>query len=255
MHVREAADARAPLAVGVEPGLLGDLVERDSGQPEDRAAGAVEVAGRRAEQVDQERDERAEATEAGAGAAVHGGAVGCGEVAGQRADDVSRHAAYAPRSPRAGRHATASRQLAQPSVWRASAASSASALLDEHAQQREQQPGVGVGADRDVLEVLRGLGAARVDDDDAAAALDDVVQLLLDLRRGQHAAVRDERVRTEHQQEARALEVRDREQRRRAVEEVRWRRSGSRRPARRPCSSAASRARRRIPWPKACASS
>jgi hypothetical protein len=74
-----------------------------------------------------------------------------------------------------------------------------------------------------MLVLLGGLGAARIDHDHAPSAIDDRVELLADARSRQHRAVRDERVRADHQQEAGPLQVRDREQQRRAVEERRGR--------------------------------
>jgi hypothetical protein len=70
-----------------------------------------------------------------------------------------------------------------------------------------------------VLERPRGLGASRIDDHDPASALGDRVQLVLDPRRAHHAAVRDERVRADHQQHVGPRQVGDRKQERRAVEE------------------------------------
>ena len=78
-------------------------------------------------------------------------------------------------------------------------------------QHREQQPRIGVGADRYVLERAGRLGPARIDDDDPAAALDDRVQRVLDPRCGEDAAVGDEWVGADDQQEVGAREVRDRD--------------------------------------------
>ena len=44
---------------------------------------------------------------------------------------------------------------------------------EQHLEQRQQQPRIGVWADRNVLERARGLGVPGIDDDDAAAAIDD----------------------------------------------------------------------------------
>ena len=66
----------------------------------------------------------------------------------------------------------------------------------------------------------RGLRAPRIDDDDPAAAGGDRVQLVLDPRSAHHAAVRDQRVGADDQQQVGAREVGDRHLEGRAVEEV-----------------------------------
>jgi hypothetical protein len=92
-------------------------------------------------------------------------------------------------------------------------------LREDHVQQREQQPGVGVGTDGDVLVGPRGLGPPRVDDDHAPAAPHYRVELLAHAGRGQHRTVRDERVGTEHEEEVRALQVGDGDDDRGAVQQ------------------------------------
>ena len=89
-HVGEVAEARAHLAVGGEPRLLGDLVERDRRPAEDRAARPVEVAGDGVQRVEQVGDQRAEAAQAGAGAPVGGGARRGGERPRQLAHRLRR---------------------------------------------------------------------------------------------------------------------------------------------------------------------
>ena len=86
-HVGEVADPRARLAVGGEAGLLGNLVERDRRRAEDRPAGAVEVACRQVQQIEQERDERPEAAQARARAPVDRRAVSRCETARDVAHD------------------------------------------------------------------------------------------------------------------------------------------------------------------------
>ena len=72
---------------------------------------------------------------------------------------------------------------------------------------------------REVLEGGGGLGSPRVDDDDAAAPGGDRVQLVLDPRSAEHAAVGDQRVGADHEQEVGAGEVGDRDDEGGAVEE------------------------------------
>ena len=166
---------------------------------EHRAALAVEVAGDDVERVEQEGDQRAEAAEAGAGAPVDGGAVGGGEVAGQRAHGASAGTplrASVASGGKLARRAGAARRRRSPGARsrpgpRAPRRRSPASI--ESSSQASASGSIG-----DVLERARGLGAARVDDDDAAAAVDDRVQLLPDPRRAEHAAVRDERVGADH---------------------------------------------------------
>ena len=73
---------------------------------------------------------------------------------------------------------------------------------------REQQVRVGARADEVVLVGLLGrAAAARVDHDDAAAALPDRAQPAAHVGRGQQAAVGGERVGAEHQQVVGAVDV------------------------------------------------
>ena len=86
------------------------------------------------------------------------------------------------------------------------------ALVEEHVDEREQQVRVGAGPDEVVLVGDLGrAAAARVDHDDAAAALPDRAQPAAHVGRGQQAAVGGERVRAEHQQVVGAVDVRDRD--------------------------------------------
>jgi hypothetical protein len=90
-------------------------------------------------------------------------------------------------------------------------------LLEDHAQQREQQPRVAVRPDRDVLEFARRLGPARVEHHDAAAAALDLAHPVAHARDRQHRAVRDERVGPEHHEQVGPQHVGDRDGQRRAV--------------------------------------
>ena len=92
------------------------------------------------------------------------------------------------------------------------------ALLEQHVDEREQQVRVGAGPDRVVLVGgLGGAAAARVDDDELAAARLQRLQPAAHVGRGHQRAVRRERVGAEHQQVLRAVDVGDRDRQRRAV--------------------------------------
>ena len=218
-HVGEAAEARAHLAVGGQADLLAELVERDRRVPEHRAARAVEVAGDRVERVEQEGDQRAEAAQAGAGAAVGGGAVGARR---SRAPARARAPAGMPVARLGGlgrvtaRAALAARRRPRRALARkARSARPSSKIAWQH---REQQPGVRVGADRQVLELARRLACGADHDTPATRAR---CSSSCSRTRGalQHRPVRDERVGAHHEQEVGALEVGDRHQQRRAVQQ------------------------------------
>ena len=93
-------------------------------------------------------------------------------------------------------------------------------LGEHHLQQRQQEVGVAVRDDAQPLELGRGLGSARVDHDDAPAALDDVVHAVLDPRRGEETAMGDHRVRAHHHQQIGPHQIGDRHRHRRPVEEL-----------------------------------
>jgi hypothetical protein len=215
-HVRKTAEARAHLAVAREPGLLPHVVERDRRAPEHRAARTVEVPRRRVERVDQERDQGPESPKAGARAPVRGRS-----RRGHRACQVPDRLGGHPRAVGAVLRRELARHLGESvralRVLREEVAVGET-LGEDHVQHREQKPRVGVRRDRDVLELARGLGPARVHDDDAPAAVHDLVQLLADPRRGQNRSVGHHRVRSDHEQESRAVEVRDRDEQRGAVQ-------------------------------------
>ena len=86
------------------------------------------------------------------------------------------------------------------------------ALGEQHVGDREQQERVGARADEVVLGgLLRGAAAARVDDDDLAAALADRADPAAHVGRGQQRAVGDQRVGAEDQQVVGAVDVGDRD--------------------------------------------
>ena len=115
-------------------------------------------------------DERAVPPEARAGAAVDRGARRGRQVTGQRRARLRLEAGDARRSPPASTPPPRSAAASTPVDWRPIACSSSRPSLEDHVQQRQQQPGVGVGAYGHVLEQRGGLAAPRVDDDDAPAA-------------------------------------------------------------------------------------
>lgn len=83
-------------------------------------------------------------------------------------------------------------------------------LVEDDLQHRGQQPHVTAWPDRQALEQLRGLGPPRIHDDDTATPISDVEHCLPHATLVHHAAVRDDRVGTEAQEEVRAREVRHR---------------------------------------------
>ena len=184
--------------------------------PEDRAAGAVEVAGHGVQRVEQERHQRAEAPEAGAGAPVGGGAVGGGEVARQLRARARRGCRSGPRSASGGCSRASALELARAlgrcarrKIRSASPSSKITASIDS--SRRRPCPG-GSGGARTGARSRCGAGST-------TTTRSTLEQLLAHARGRQHRAVRDERVGSQHQQEARALEVGDRHQQRRAVEQ------------------------------------
>ena len=217
-HLGEAADPRAPLAVAAGADQLGDPVEGDRRLAEHRAARGVEVAGRERERVEQEGDERAVAAQARPGAPVDRRSVRGRDVPGQLPDGVGRNAGLrlGPLGSELGDELPQPLSPVRPQRHRSGVLKR---LGEDHLQQREQQERVGVGPQRDVLELARGLRAARIDHHDSPAAIGDRVQLVLDPRSAHHRSVRDERVRADDQQEISSSEVRDRQQERRAVEQ------------------------------------
>ena len=93
-------------------------------------------------------------------------------------------------------------------------------LAEQHMQQRQQQVGVAVGNDAQPFELRGGLGLARIDDQHPAAAFDDVVHAVLDPRHGEHAAVGDDRVRADDDEQVGAQHVGHRQRQRRPVQQL-----------------------------------
>ena len=94
------------------------------------------------------------------------------------------------------------------------------AVAEHDLQKRQQEVGVAVGNDAKPFELGRGLGLARIDDNDPSTALDDVVHAVLDARRGQEAAMRDNGICAHHHQQVRPHQIRYRHGHGPAVEEL-----------------------------------
>ena len=216
VHLRHPADALRVAAVVAEaeqPGALehrGD-VERRVG--EHRAAGDVEVAGDGVEHVDEPVRQRAGPLLAHADPPVRDRPLGVGELARQPFD---RRLVDARDRRRARDRPVRGKRLdrGDPVGVALEVTEPRAALREQHVQHPEQQVGIAAGGDRDVLGgVRRGLGAARVDDHDGAAARDDRAQPVTRARRRHERPVRHRRVRAEHEHVVGAVEVGDREQR------------------------------------------
>ena len=194
-----AADAR--LAAGVV---------REGGRPrEHRAAGLVEVAGEHVEHVDEPRRQRAETLGAGAEAPVDAGrrsrrrvhAPGGGSCRRRcrsappraRARTAARPGARRRRRPRAAR--------ARPSRTRPSSNSVCTIAASRKASAPGRMKWCSSASGR-------GLGAARVDHDDAAAARAQRLGLAAEVGHRPQAAVADQRVGAEDQQVARSARCR-----------------------------------------------
>ena len=90
-------------------------------------------------------------------------------------------------------------------------------LGEEHVQHREEQVRVAARLDEEMfVGDRRGLGAARVHDDEPAATFAQLREAAGEIRRGHQAAVRRERIGAEHQQEVGVVDVGNRNRERRA---------------------------------------
>ena len=217
-HLGQVADPRAHPVVRRQVHHARQPLEVHGRVAEDGAALAVEVAGDQVQGVQQERDHRRVPPEARPGSTVDGGALGAGEVA-REAPDLARLNPGMDLGLLRGMSARERPQRGRPAGLTLDCLAVLETVGEDGLEHREQEEGVAVGVDRDVLEHPRGLRAARIDDDHAPAALGDRVQLVLHPRRAHHAAVRDQRVGADHQEEVGAGEVRDRHDVRRPVQE------------------------------------
>ena len=206
-----ATEAHAPPDAGRRAGLRGAGVRAPGrGQGEHRATLPVEVARERVHHVDEPRRERAELLGAGADPPVHRGPLGGREVARDAPDRLGVDAADG-RDDLGREVARQPRDLVEPVDVPVGVAELHEPFGDERVHEPEQEVRVGARADEEVLvRLLRGLRAARVDDDEPAAARADRAQPSGDVGHRHEAAVRRERVRAEDQQVVGAVEVGDR---------------------------------------------
>ena len=248
-HARVAGDRdqRADLAVARRLDLLGqgrrpEARRRTSGRPRTRelqrpigagrpaaglgaefdwpaaASGNIAPPGRSrlpvsdVEDVDEPARERAELLRAGADPPVDGGALGAPRARAP-CGAISSAAMPVAAATASGVKGSAQRaHLVDPADELLEATERHQALVEDHVDQRREQQRVGAGPDEVVLVgVLGGARAARVDDDDLAAALADRAQATARVRRRHQRAVGRQRVRAEHEQVPRAVEVRDRD--------------------------------------------
>ena len=129
---------------------------------------------------------------------------------------------HAPATASGVKSRTSVRTSSRPFRCSAERAGLVEALLDDRAGHRGEQQRVGAGLDEVVLvRLLGGAGAARVHHHDLAAALADAAQPPAHVGRGEQAAVRDQRVRAQHQQVVAAVDVRDRDRQHRAEHQAR----------------------------------
>jgi hypothetical protein len=180
---------------------------------------AVEVAGQDVQDFDQPARERPELLGAGADAGIDRRPLGGRELTGHAADVHRRDATCSGHGLR--------REAAdeQPHLVEALAqirepARSVQGLLHERARQGSQQEGVRARPDEVMLVGLLGrAGAAGVDHDHLAAPLADAAQPSAHVRRGEQAAVRDERVGAQQEQVLAAVHIRHRDGQHRAEHE------------------------------------
>ena len=164
---RAAAEADALAAAG----LAARVGRARRGLREHRAAGTVEVPGEHVQHVDEPARDRAELLLAGADAPVDGGALGA--AARSRASPRMVAAVDAARRRDGLRREVARQSLdvvEADDVLREPSRPDES-LREQDVDEGEQQERVGAGADEVMLVgLVRGARAARIDDDDAAAA-------------------------------------------------------------------------------------
>ena len=176
-------------------------------QREHRATGPVEVPGEDVDDIDQPTRQRAELDGAGADAAVHRRGRRLSQLVGQAADAVGGDAG-ARRDGIRREVGCESRHVVDTDHVIGQPAEVDEPVGEQHVHDRGQQEHVGARPDRDVLVGHRGgLAPARVDHDEAAAARLERLEPAREVGRGAQAAVRLERVGTEHHEEVGPVDV------------------------------------------------
>ena len=186
---------------------------------EDRAARRVEVSRDQVDRVDQVGGERAVPADAGTESAVDGGARRAHQVASERHDVARRcRCASAVASGVNGSHSD--RSQSSPSACPLTRATSTRPSANITCSSDSSRKASESGNDAEPFERAGRLRAARIDDHDAPAALDDVVHAVLDPRCGQETAVGDNRIGAHHHQQIGARQIGYRHRRRHAVEQL-----------------------------------
>ena len=185
------------MGVGGKGGSLG----------EHRATLGIKMSGEDVQHIDQPAVQAAEALRAGADAAIDGGAPGRGQFARQLPLRRRRDTAAGSHALRGeGQHGAA--QLLQTVDMLGQPPKADQPLVEQRMHQAQQQKDITAGLDRQMLIGLRcGLGAARIDDDDAAAALAHRTRFAAVIGHGPEAAVADQRIGAKHQEQIAALDV------------------------------------------------
>jgi hypothetical protein len=178
-----------------------------AGGREHRAAGQVEVAREHVHEIDGPARERAELLHARTEPAITRCRLG-GRVLAREAPD-RRGGDAAEVGDRLGRELARDRAHGVEVVHAAVGAAQAHEILvEERVHEREQERRVAAGPDEVVLaRELGGLGPARIDDDQLAAALRDALQAARCVGHRHQAAMRDRGIRADHEQVHRAVDV------------------------------------------------
>lgn len=213
-ELRQASHAALPAAEAAasDADASASANHVDCGLGEHDAAGFVEVPRDEVEREDRPRSEASHLLHARADPAVDRGAFGGRELSCEATDRVRRHTAH-PRRALGGVGIRDGFEHVEAIGVRGHPAELHEAFFEDHAQHREQHPGVRSGADEHVLVgALRRFGAAGIDVDHTATAIADCAQATAHVARSHDAAVGGERVRAEREEEVGAIEIGDREE-------------------------------------------
>jgi hypothetical protein len=221
VELGKAADPRSETLVGDRAAVFGHRLRLSRrGAREHRSAGAVEVSRQDVDDVDEPARERSELLGAGAEAPVANGPLGGCEVPREGADvlggDSGGHG-DGLRGEGLGEVADgvdAVGEAREP-------ARRGESFGEEHVDEREQEVGIAAGLDGEVsIGDRRGLRSPGIDDDEHAPPLAVGAQARAHVGSRHQAAVRDQRVRSQDEEEVRAVDVGDRKQPGVAVQEA-----------------------------------